>query len=185
VECDNIKEMVANIGIGEYAFVFQKLFGAEPGFTEHIVSQACEYADRDFDKIPEHLKMHAADEKKCMVHSKNGGCFGYALAHVVADNVQALNALTRYSVPVSKSVSIQACIDNKVDYVSLKKKFNKSDIEDCVERFLSRNKSTGVVYIFDDHAISITCISNETVTFGGTHRYRINLVTNSVEELDF
>jgi len=185
VECDMLKKTLATVGMGEYTGIFQDLFGAEPGFTEFILHEAMRYSQMDFDDIPDALKLHSADDKKCVVNSRDSGCFGFALAHVVADNVQALNALSTYSGPVAKSVAIQACIDNSVEYLSLRGNFYKGRIESCVDHFLDRRKGSGVVYIFDDHAISITSVSNDTITFGGTHRYRINLVTNSVEELDF
>jgi len=62
---------------------------------------------------------------------------------------------------------------------------NKRSTDECVDAYLKRAKSTPMVYIFDDHAISITSVSSETVTFSGIKRYKINLMTETVEDMDF
>ncbi|QJT73733.1 RdRp [Botrytis cinerea alpha-like virus 1] len=186
VETNNIKHTIANIGISEYAEVFQKLFGADPSFVEFIVTRALDLSNMAFDDLPDELKLHEQDEKKCVIHSRNQGCFGYALAYCVGGNVQALNALATFTGPVSKSVAIDNCVANQVDYEVMDKVwYDRSSPQIVVDDYLKRNKSTSKMYIFDNHAVSITSVSSETVSFGGTHRYKVNLLTEEVDELDF
>jgi hypothetical protein len=188
VECEQMHVTTSILGLPEYCKAFHDLFGADPAFVEQIVVRATRLANTPFDELEQGLKLHAQDEKKCVVHSAEGGCFGFALAHAVGTNVQAANAFGTYKSWVSKSRCIDICDDNDVERQVMKgryiRKSNRSS-DECVENYLARGKSTPVVYIFDDHAISITSISSETVTFSGIKRYKINLMTETVEDMDF
>jgi hypothetical protein len=188
VECSLMKSTMAVIGQPEFCEAFHQLFGADPTFVEQIVTRATTLSQIKFDDLEQSLKLHAQDEKKCVVHSSEGGCFGFALMHAVATNVQACNAFSAYTSWLSKSECIDICADNQIDYKAMDGKYvrkNKKSADTCVDDYLKRAKSTPMVYIFDDHAISITSISSETVTFSGMKRYKVNLMTETVEDMDF
>jgi len=188
VECKQMQSTMAVIGQPGYCEAFHALFGADPAFTEQIVTRATWLSEQHFDAIPSELRLHAEDEKKCVVHSSEGGCFGFALAHAVQTNVQALNAFGTYTSWKSKTECADICAANHVDYSLESGRYirkNSRSADMAVEKYLLRGKSSPVVYIFDDHAISVTSVSSETVTFSGVKRYKVNLMTETVEDMDF
>jgi hypothetical protein len=186
VECKALERNIATLGLPAYAEAHQSLFGSEVGFMEHIILKAIELSELDFDKIPEALRLHAADEKRCVLHTRDSGCFGFAISHCVDSNVGALNALSSYSRPVSLAEGIDICNAEKVCYEIVNKKWSKKTSPDeCASFYVARKQITPLMFLYQDHAVSVTSISSETVSLGGVVRYKVNLMSETIEEIQF
>jgi len=184
VETGALKENIAPLGLPAYAEAHHRLFQSEPAFVEWIISKAIEMANIEFDDLPEEFKLHAVDEKRCIMHSRSFGCFGFALSHCVSSNVAAINALAAYSRPVTTSEAIDICKAEKVELLLVDEMWsNKKSADKMAELYADRRKTSPLMICYKDHAVSFTSISSETISLGGLTKYRVNLMDESVEEI--
>lgn len=105
----------ARLGLQAYVEARCRVFGGEPDVVYCMWTRAIALAQMPFDNLPESLRDDS--EKAFDILSRDTGCFGYALAQVIGTNVQAINAIAKYSRVTPTEVAKQACRDNKVPYV--------------------------------------------------------------------
>jgi len=185
VECKQLNGVTAVLGLPAHAKAYADLFNADPMGVEYIINRACTLAAMQYDDLPESLKS-PGHESKCTLHSKDGGCLGYALAFCVGNNVQAVNAMSTYNYPATMNQSVEACRKNKVDYTVMQGQWsNRSSPEVVINDYLTRAKSSPMMYLFSNHAVSVTSESSEIVTFSGTVRYKVDLMSEEVTEIDY
>jgi hypothetical protein len=185
VEVEQLLRTISAIGLHAYCEAHHQLFHTEPAFIEELIMKAKKIADIKFDELPNRLRMHGKDEKLCEIFSRSHGCFGYALAFAANTNVEGLNALATYSRTCTLDECINVCKANKVNYKVMKGKWsNKSSPEQVSEDYIGLKQHQPMIYLYDNHAVCVKSISSEFITFGGTNRYRINIMTEEIEELE-
>jgi len=145
----------SRMGLMAYVEARCKVFGGDPAVVHDMWARAIELARMDFDHIPSHLRDD--DEKPFEILSRSIGCFGYALANCVATNIKAINAIAKYSRVTPTRDAIQACKDEKVQYVHVDESWsNRSRLRlaNAVSNYgIKLNKA--FVALYRDHAVAV------------------------------
>jgi hypothetical protein len=167
VDTERLKNASAAVGLQAYVAARCHVFGGDPVVVFDMWSRAIQLACTPFDELPAALRLD--DERPFEVHSREVGCFGYALAHCVAGNVQAINAIASYPRTTLQSVAIQACKDNGVQYVVAEEawaKRSRGRLISAIETFKIKLQKAFVV-LYSDHAVAVTPKSLVTHTAFG------------------
>jgi len=125
-------------------------------------TRALAVARTPFEDLPEELK--APEPRGYTVRSRDGGCFGFALANCVSHNVQAINAIATYRGPVSQTTALKACRENKVPIVFVNERFANRSKARLIAQMDRRKISRSFVVCYEDHALAV--VPNTLVLHG-------------------
>ncbi|QIQ28421.1 polyprotein [Fusarium sacchari alphavirus-like virus 1] len=157
-----ILKLSSKHGLQAYCEARAQVWGGDPVVIFDMWVRAIAIAQTPFDDLPESLK--SEEPRHYTIKSRNGGCFGYALANCVETNVQAINALAAFHGPVNLSTAIRACRENKVSYLILNERFanrSRKRLQDMMDR---RKFSRAFVVLYEDHAVAVV---PNTITLRG------------------
>jgi hypothetical protein len=183
-EMGMFRQFIAPFGVSYYAEMHSQLFGtSEPGPIENMIQKAFHISSLKYDDIPESLKA-PYDGRAAKIYSRPFGCVGYALAHCVSTNVAAINAIARFSRECTTSETVQACVDNNVPYVLVSESYSSKAGVRCLEKYIATADTRPTMFIFSDHAISVTPECKQSFSFDATTRLNVNLLTEEVSFID-
>jgi len=175
---------VSEIGLEAYCTSHAHLLGSEADVLEVILSQAIRICQTSYDDLDDKYKV-VKDTPLVTIRSRDWGCFGFALAYCIDDNVKAINALSMYSREMALAECLEVCELNNVPYYDMKVPWRKSLGDVIVSKFLEEDMVKPTVFLFEDHAVAVTPLSRSRVTESGSGRFTVNLVTEEVEFFDF
>jgi len=167
VDTDRLMNASAALGLQAYVAARCHVFGGDPVVVFDMWSRAIALARTPFDDLPAELRLD--DARPFEIRSREVGCFGYALAHCVAGNVQAINAIASYPRTTPQAVAVQACKDNGVQYVIANESWanrSRARLIKAIEEFKIKLQRAFVV-LYSDHAVAVTPKSLVTHTAFG------------------
>jgi hypothetical protein len=152
-DAKRIERLASKHGLQAYAEDRCLVWGGDPVVVFDLWTRALAVARCSFDDLPESLKK--PEPRQYTIKSRNGGCFGYALAHCVETNIEAINAIATYPTAVTQSVALEACRDAKVRIMFMNENFanrSKKRLQDEMDR---KRFSRAFVVAYRDHAVAV------------------------------
>jgi hypothetical protein len=150
-EFGNLQIACGMLGRSAVAAAIAGINRSDPFVIEYFLNQAWHVMSQTFDKIPKYLQSEQP-AATISLYSRSWGCLGFALAHALPNNVDALNALNRYSQGVDVSTAMQACKELNVRYEYLGGIWSNRTPERVRDHYSKLNIFTPIIYLTDDHA---------------------------------
>jgi hypothetical protein len=155
VDTNRLLQASAKLGLQTYCEARCKVFGGDPQVVYDMWTRAIHLAKTPFDELPANLRLD--DARPFEIKSREVGCFGYALAHCVDNNIKAVNAIAAYSRPVTTLEAVAVCKDENVPFVVVQEhwaKRSRNRLVDAIETFKVK-LTKAFVAIYHDHAVAV------------------------------
>jgi len=179
-----ILALASRHGLQAYCEARCQVWGGDPVVVFDLWTRALAVARSNFESLPESLK--ASEPRQYTIRERNGGCFGYALANCVRSNVAAINAIASYRGPVSRTLALKVCRENKVPLIIMNERFAQRSRKRLIDQMDRRKISRSFVVVYEDHAVAVV---PNTVTLHGAFGKRTitwkNTFSKDVEITDF
>jgi len=125
--------------------------------------------------------MKKDEPRQYTIKSRNGGCFGYALAWCVKNNIQAVNAIASYPTAVNQSTALIACKENDVDIIFVNEEFAKRSRLRLQNQLDRRRLKKAFVVAYVDHAVAV--VPNTLTLHGAMGKRDITWSFGNVKEV--
>jgi len=173
-DAKRIERISAYHGLQAYAEARVRVWGGDARVIFDMWTRALAVSRAAFDELPASLKTE--EPHHFTIRQRDGGCFGYALASCVRDNVAAINAVARFKGPVSQSEAIVACRDNRVPVMIINQQWANRSRDRLLEMMSRRNFTRSFVVVYEDHAVAVvpntitvhTAAGKRTITWKDT-----------------
>jgi len=170
-----IQSLAARHGLQAYCEARCQVWGGDPVVVFDLWTRALAIARSPFDKLPSSLK--SDEPRQYTVRERNGGCFGYALANCVRSNVAAINAIASYRGPVSRTLALKVCRENRVPLIIMNERFAQRSRKRLIDQMDRRKISRSFVVVYEDHAVAVVpntitlhgAFGKRTITWKDTH----------------
>jgi len=161
-DAKRIEALGARHGLQAYAEARCQVWGGDPVVVFDLWTRALAVANASFDVLPAELR--SEEPRQYTIRERNGGCFGYALANCVRTNVAAINAIASYRGPVSRTLALRVCRENRVPLIIMNEHFAKRSRKRLMDEMDRRKISRSFVVVYEDHAVAVV---PNTITLHG------------------